>query len=424
MIESEAIQAEEPAIALGGREQLFHLLAEASEVEHTLMCSYLYAAFSLDARAAAKLNARDAAVVSSWYKAILAVATEEMTHLLLVANLTIAIGGRPHFGRPNFPVAPGYFPSGVVVRLQGFSLETLDHFIYLERPRGVEHKDGEGFEPKAHNERTEAYTDLMPSLQDYRTVGHLYDAIRENLKATAQRLGEAALFIGPVEGQIDKKTVRLEGVLTVCDLASALRIIDVIVEQGEGSATGNEQSHYQRFLAIRSQYEDLLERSPDFSPAFPVATNPVMRLPPEPDDKVFIDDPAAARVLDFANGVYGLILRLLVHGFGREGGDGRAATQRNLAGAIGLMHVLDRAGRALAAMPARSNDLTIHAGLTFTMLRSVNPMFVRQAEDEVIAERLAEAVASARVAARTNPALSSLPASVVEIAVAFAKTEV
>jgi hypothetical protein len=58
------------------------------------------------------------------------------------------------------------------------------------------------------------------------------------------------------------------------------------------------------------------------------------------------------------------------------------------------------------------------------MLRSVNPMFVRQAEDEVIAERLAEAVASARVAARTNPALSSLPASVVEIAVAFAKTEV
>jgi hypothetical protein len=142
---SEETQTEESSIALGGREQLFHLLAEASEVEHTLMCSYLYAAFSLDERAAAHLDAQDAAVVSGWRKVILAVATEEMTHLLLVANLAIAIGGRPHFGRPNFPVAPSYFPSGVVVRLQGFSLETLDHFIYLERPRGVERKDGEGF---------------------------------------------------------------------------------------------------------------------------------------------------------------------------------------------------------------------------------------------------------------------------------------
>ena len=85
--------------------------------------------------------------MSGWRKAILAVATEEMTHLLFVANLGISIGARPDVGRPNFPVAPGCFPSGVVVRLQGFSLETLDHFVYLERPRGGEGKDGEGFEP-------------------------------------------------------------------------------------------------------------------------------------------------------------------------------------------------------------------------------------------------------------------------------------
>lgn len=37
----------EPEIVVGTREQLFHLLAEAAEIEHTLMCSYLYAAFSL-----------------------------------------------------------------------------------------------------------------------------------------------------------------------------------------------------------------------------------------------------------------------------------------------------------------------------------------------------------------------------------------
>ena len=37
----------EPEIVVGTREQLLHLLAEAAEIEHTLMCSYLYAAFSL-----------------------------------------------------------------------------------------------------------------------------------------------------------------------------------------------------------------------------------------------------------------------------------------------------------------------------------------------------------------------------------------
>ncbi|MGI4959524.1 MAG: ferritin-like domain-containing protein [Janthinobacterium lividum] len=35
------------AVVVGSREQLLHLLAEAAEIEHTLMCSYLYAAFSL-----------------------------------------------------------------------------------------------------------------------------------------------------------------------------------------------------------------------------------------------------------------------------------------------------------------------------------------------------------------------------------------
>lgn len=84
------------------------------------------------------------------------------------------------------------------------------------------------------------------------------------------------------------------------------------------------------------------------------------------------------------------------------------------------MHVLDRTGRALAAMPAHADDATIHAGLSFTMLRSVNPMFAGQAEDQIRAERLAEAVAGARVAARANAALSGLPSTMAEIAAAFA----
>lgn len=128
---------QEPEILVGDREQLFHLLAEAAEIEHTLMCSYLYAAFSLKTRAEDGLSPEELAAVRRWRETIVSVAIDEMAHLLLVANLSIAVGGRPHFARPNFPIAPGYFPSGVVVRLTPFDRDTLDHFIFLERPKGA-----------------------------------------------------------------------------------------------------------------------------------------------------------------------------------------------------------------------------------------------------------------------------------------------
>ena len=139
---------DETPIVLGPREQLFHLLAEAAEIEHTLMCSYLYAAFSLKRAGKGGLSEQEGAAAERWRKEIMDVAIEEMTHLLLVSNLSIAIGGRPHFGRPNFPVDVGYFPSGVVVKLTPFNADTLQHLIFLERPRGIRHEDGEGFEPE------------------------------------------------------------------------------------------------------------------------------------------------------------------------------------------------------------------------------------------------------------------------------------
>src|SRR4029450_2537135 len=130
-----------------------------SEIEHTLMCSYLYAAFSLKT-GRSDLGTKEAEAVGGWGQAVLSVAIEEMTHLLLAANLSIALGGRPYFGRPNFPVPAGYFPSGIVVKLTPFSRETLDHFIFVERPQGHQLADGEGFEHEQDYQREEAYEGL------------------------------------------------------------------------------------------------------------------------------------------------------------------------------------------------------------------------------------------------------------------------
>ena len=92
----------EPAIRVTSREELLYLLAEAAEIEHNLMCCYLYAAFSLKTEADG-LSPADAALVAGWRRAVLAVAVDEMTHLALVANLTSAIGGARASGGRTSP---------------------------------------------------------------------------------------------------------------------------------------------------------------------------------------------------------------------------------------------------------------------------------------------------------------------------------
>ncbi len=120
------------------REQLFHLLAEAAELEHNILCSYLYAAFSLKNREEEDVTAAELAAIGRWRLDLMGLCVEEMVHLAQVCNLMVAVGARPHFNRPNLPVAPGYHPAGVTVALAPFGLDTLEHFIFLERPEEIE----------------------------------------------------------------------------------------------------------------------------------------------------------------------------------------------------------------------------------------------------------------------------------------------
>jgi hypothetical protein len=379
--------AEEAPIVVGSREQLLHLLAEASEIEHTLMCSYLYAAFSLKRGDEEGLSPDEADAVDRWRKTIIGVAVQEMGHLLMVANLTVAVGGQPHFARPNFPVSPGYFPSGVVVRLSGFSADTIDHFIFLERPLGMQGDDAAEYEQPGY-EREQAWHGIMPSAQDYDTIGHLYEATRQNLTALAAQLGDERLFIGSAAAQIGPDLIDLEGITAITSLDEALAAIDLIVEQGEGSTADREESHYKSFLAIRQDMDRLVAANPKFAPAWPVADNPVLRQPPEPEDKVFISGKAAARLLDFTCATYGLLLRVLVQSFARPP-QGQAEDQKTLiAAAFELMHVLGTTASALARLPAGDESSGINAGMSFTMLRGVEPLLKGQAEAVILREQL------------------------------------
>jgi hypothetical protein len=392
---SKVAPGEEPAVITGNREQLLHLLAEASEIEHTLMCSYLYAAFSLRRGEEEGLTTTEASAVNRWRKTIMNVAVEEMGHLLMVANLTVAVGGRPHFARPNFPIAPGYFPSGVVLRLTGFSRETLEHFIFLERPQGASGNDNRAFGRESYH-RGQAVRGLMPSAQDYTTIGHLYEAIRVNLISLAGRVGEAELFLGDVGRQVGPGVVDFQGVTAISSLESACTAIDLIIEQGEGSPKEQKESHYRSFLAIRDDLEELAGKNPSFAPAWPVADNPVLRLPPSPEDKVFVDHPDAAALLDFTCSVYGLLLRLLVQSFGRTGSEPAREQKTLISAAITLMHTLAGASDQLTRLPASSSKPGVNAGMSFTMLRGVEPLLDGRVEEQLIREQMRDLAEGAR----------------------------
>ena len=86
------------------REQLAHSLYEAAELEHCILCIYLYAAFSLKQGVAEGLTAQESEAVARWQRVLIDVAVEEMGHTVAVWNLTSALGLSPRIGRQNFPL--------------------------------------------------------------------------------------------------------------------------------------------------------------------------------------------------------------------------------------------------------------------------------------------------------------------------------
>jgi CDGSH-type Zn-finger protein/uncharacterized Fe-S cluster protein YjdI len=354
-------------IVIQSREQLLYTLTEASEIEHNLMCCYLYAAWSLKTEEDDGLEEILRQEIMRWQRLIIEVAIDEMTHLSLVANLMNAVGGTAYLNRPNFPIASGYHPAGLQVRLAPFNRDTLQHFIHLERPEGDDEPDGATFATVSTYERALHGLRLMPSAQDFDTVGHLYRSVQKGLVYLSEALGETNLFCGDRALQVGSDIVSLNGLVSVTDLGSALEAVETIVEQGEGASVASERGHFQRFISVRDAYDRLLAEDPAFEPAHKVAHNPVMRRPPDPTGRVWIQHAEPRGVLDLANALYNHLLRLLAQSFAATD----TSEKRHLINAaIDMMAALDPLARELARLEA--NDLDgCHAGISFATLRSL-----------------------------------------------------
>jgi CDGSH-type Zn-finger protein/uncharacterized Fe-S cluster protein YjdI len=370
------------------REQLLHSLYEAAELEHNLMCTYLYAAFSLKQGEAEGLQPDEAAATERWRREIIAVAVEEMGHLVAVWNITAALGGAPRIGRGNFPLDPGYLPASVVVKLAPFNEATLQHFIFLERPERSSEQDGEGFAAERQFTRGSDVPRVTPMGRDYETVGHFYKQLSEELRLFVELHGERGVFCGDRWLQLGPDELNLGGARHVLCSKTALAAFDAIVRQGEGATSDSETSHYHRFAAIREELARLRAANPGFQPAWPAATNPVLRRPPRPEGRVWLENPDASATVDVANASYGLMLRLLAQSYLMPGPSAEKSLIVDLA--IGLMRAFTPLAEHAARLPAGPSNPGCHAGASFTALRDAAGMPPGPSASRYVIERLGQ----------------------------------
>ena len=313
-------------------------LQVALELEHSTIPPYLCALYSIPDGS----NVAAAAVIRS-------VVMEEMLHMVLAANLLNAIGGTPLVDDPAFiPEYPTFLPHSdetFKVHLLPFSRDAIEIFKRIERPTPL---------------------DAKPKADGYDTIGQFYAAIKKGFEDLAGAPGgHDALFTGDPARQVDGRSWYYGGggePIIVHDLASAIRAIDEITEQGEGFdhtlydhdeqfGQVDELAHYFRFTEIAAERKfdatDTVHGAPsgdillvDWSARYPMMPDPKM------DD--FVGQPDVHAMLLAFNRQYTALLRALHDAFN--------GTPAALKGAVPIMYDLKYRAQALMAVPSGRGD--------------------------------------------------------------------
>jgi Ferritin-like len=387
--ELKAQQGAEPPLAVDSREELVYLLGQACEIEHGLLCEYLYAQFSLKRDVTEGVTAAQLVRMQAWEQTIIDVTKQEMLHLALATNILTAIGAAPHFDRPNFPILSGWYPRDVEIALLPFGERALRHFVFLERPEGMSLRDAEGFTPQEAQQSLDVdATNLTAVAEDWHTVGHLYRGIEAGLVHLVERDGEAEIFIGPSSAQATTQVFEWPELTAVTNLESAQRAIAVIVEQGEGARGDWVNSHFGKFVGIIEDYLSVRASDSTFEPARPVMPA-FLHRPPDVEGATLIADPLTRRVAALFNAMYEVILQLQARYFVHHGEtadelETLAATVKHV-----MNWVMRYLGPELTKLPVGPAHPGHTAGPAFDMVRPA--FFVlphRDAAWRILRERL------------------------------------
>jgi hypothetical protein len=319
-------------VALTTREQLIDALHLAAELEHNLMCQYLFAAYSMKRSTAEGLTEVQVERARGWESQVTLVARQEMEHLGLALNLLAAIGGTPTLTRPNFPQPVSYYGDlGILSTLTPFSPDTIRRFQEFEAPHpaapanyctgpGVSKEDARALLLAA---RPDTDYDAAPDgAIPYTSVQDLYQSLAAGFQYVAGAIGEQALFNGdfnseiwggqgsPYEATMDDLNQYGLDIIQVTDLDSALWAIHEIIEQGEGILAPPSYMQHVHYCIFTGVLDDI-----DFDAARPVVDNPMVALHPGVDvtQVNLLTAPDTVQVAEAFNVAYELMLLLMLH---------------------------------------------------------------------------------------------------------------
>ena len=246
-------------MTIRNRRELQEHLIWTMRIEAFNIPPYLYAMYSLEDQQS------DAAAL------IRSVATEEMLHLALAANLLLAVGGSPTFYDrtlvPAYPAAAPHHQPELVVSLERCSPEVVrSTFMAIEQPTEIAEDPGD-MEHGEYNSQGQFYFEVETAIERMAGEGDLFsDPQRE------RQLGDPS-FYGVV--RFDEEDSG--GLLAITDFDTARTAIETAIYQGEGlrdhhwaDPSHRELTHYYKFAA-------LADGTTPLGSVLPVATNPKLR---------------------------------------------------------------------------------------------------------------------------------------------------
>jgi hypothetical protein len=362
------------------RRDLLYLLAQASELEHSLACQYLFTAFSLKERPNEGITPLQQRMIARWQRQILDIAVQEMLHLALASNLLTAVGGAPYSHRANFPQSKTHTSLSLRFMLAPFGEDTLQRYICFELPQDFQPTQGETdwndvcAQVKAGPEFL-LLQPLLPKKLDFHAIGELYGLIREGFADIETRLQATGktLFIGPPEAQATSIWPELEA---VNDVASAQRVIDLIVAQGEGTPRDQAHNHFRMFIKILEEYKAERQNDPAFQPARPTVENPLLDLQRDQPDAVrlganVITDELSRDVMEIFAAGYEVMLQILARYFAHTDENEEQLYVLKSAFLNLMPFVLSPIGKAITQLPAGDGFAGKNAGPSFEVFSDV-----------------------------------------------------
>ena len=343
------------------------------------MVQYLYAAYSLktaaDVTDPAQKKVLDETSPTSWPQVLLAIAREEMGHLMTVQNLLLLLRLKPNFEREDFPPPKDLYP--FKLHLEPLTRRSLAKYVVAEAATdapGIDDiidlaKESAG----APINRVGVLYGLLgvvfttaAGIESGATGDIAWDGIVRGLAALAhqhQPPPEAwhlhdedfdpearSQQADPDDWQVGHLRVH-----RVADRAAAIQAIRDIGEQGEGPTTADEASHFARFFAI-------FKGGGDVQPFPQTEWVPTRDVPTDPKPQDFTHE-RTRRWAELADIRYALLLGYLEHYLLGD------ADERDLLTGWIISEMRARIGyiaRELTSMPRKPGEAGV-AAIPFTL---------------------------------------------------------